>query len=589
MNHSPAAAERSKRRPGFSPTFSPKLWVAGAFGATLLAIVALRAAPLPPDTCSNLKSTLSMPHTTINSAETVPAGTFSPANRGGANAKPVTGLPTFCRVTATLAPTSDSKIGVEVWMPTSGWNGKLQAIGNHELGGVIFYGDMGAELKRNFAVASTDTGHTETADASWASGHPEKMADFGWRAVHEMTVTAKAVVSAFYGANARYSYFNGCSSGGREALKEAQKFPDDYDGIISGSAMNYWTHSHLVHIWEAQAMLKDGIDGASYLPPSKYPLVINAALAQCRARDSEAPGDDFLVNPSRCDWSPKTLVCQAGQDPNTCISAAQAQALEKIYAGWRNSKTKEEIYPGATRTSVPSWAAWATRPGTSPDGLTANGPAQQYLQWLAFDNPKWDWRTLNFDSDVALTDASDAKGPQINAIDPDLRGFQKRGGKLIEYHGWVDPGFSPEYAVQYYESAVRAVRKNAGVADEDAALSETQKFYRLFMVPGMGHCTGGPGPNAFGGLAQPAAPLDPQHDLVSALEQWVEGGVAPAQITATKYVKDDPAQGIAMQRPICAYPEEPHYKGSGSTADTSNFMCVKPPDAKRTISQAARP
>src|SRR5579863_7405287 len=178
MSHSSAAAERSKRRPGFSSTFSSKLWVAGAFGATLLAIAALRAAPIPPDTCSNLKSALSMPHTTINSAETVPAGTFSPANRGGANAKPVTGLPTFCRVTATLAPTSDSKIGVEVWMPTSGWNGQLQAIGNHELGGVIFYGDMGAELKRNFAVASTDTGHTETADATWASGHPEKMADF---------------------------------------------------------------------------------------------------------------------------------------------------------------------------------------------------------------------------------------------------------------------------------------------------------------------------------------------------------------------------------------------------------------------------
>jgi feruloyl esterase len=177
-----------------------------------------------------------MPHAAITSAQTVAAGTFSPANRG-ANAKPVMDLPAFCRVTATLTPTSDSQIGVEVWMPASGWNGKLQSIGNHELGGVIFYGDMGAELKRNFAVASTDTGHTETADASWASGHPEKVVDFGWRAVHEMTVTAKAVVAAFYGANARYSYFNGCSSGGREALKEAQKFPDDYDGIISGSAM----------------------------------------------------------------------------------------------------------------------------------------------------------------------------------------------------------------------------------------------------------------------------------------------------------------------------------------------------------------
>ena len=561
-------------------------WLAAIFGAILLAIVALRAAPLPADACSNLKSTFAMPDTMITLAETVTTGIFTPPNRG-ANAKSITGLPTFCRVTATLTPTKDSQIGVEVWMPASGWNGKLQSIGNHELGGIIYYTDMGAELKRNFAVASTDTGHTQIADASWASGHPEKMIDFGWRAEHELTLTAKALVKAFYGAAARYSYFNGCSSGGREALKEAQQFPADYDGIISGSAMNYWTHSHLVHIWEAQAMLKYGQDGASYLPPSKYPLVINAALGACAAGNTEAPGDNFLVNPSRCNWSPKTLGCKAGQDPDICISAAQAQALERIYSGWRNPRTNEVLYPGATRTSMPSWAAWAARPGISPNGLDAKGPAQQYLQWLVFDDPKWDWHVLNFDSDVALTDKSDAKGPQINAIDPDLRSFQKRGGKLIEYHGWLDSGFSPNYAVEYYESAVESLKKNAGISDEETALQRTKDFYRLFMVPGMGHCTGGPGPNAFGGLAQPAVPLDPQHDVVSALEQWVEHGVAPEQITATKYVKDEPAQGISMERPICAFPEEPRYKGTGSTADASNFACVKP-TVQTTTSQSAQ-
>jgi hypothetical protein len=583
VGNSPAASQRSKLR----PPCSARVWVGSVLGAILLAMVALRAAPVPPDTCSNLKNTFSMSHTTITLAQTVAAGAFNPANRG-ANAKPVTGLPTFCRVTATLTPTSDSKIGIEVWMPTSGWNGKLQSIGNHELGGVIYYGDMGAELKRNFAVASTDTGHTEAADASWASGHPEKVVDFGWRAVHDMTVTGKAIVAAFYGANARYSYFNGCSSGGREALKEAQRFPDDYDGIISGSAMNYWTHSHLVHIWEAQAMLKDGIDGAAYLPADKNHLVMNAALAQCKSRDTEAPGDDFLINPARCDWNPKTLVCKTGQDPKTCITADQAQSLEKIYMPWRNPRTKEEIYPGATRTSDPSWAAWAARPGTSPNGLNASGPAQQYLQWLVFNNPKWDWHTLNFDSDVAFTDASDAQGPQINAIDPDLRGFQKRGGKLIEYHGWLDSGFAPGYAVQYYESVVQAMGRNVGNHNDEGALKQTQGFYRLFMAPGMKHCTGGPGPNAFGGLAQPAVPLDPQHDLVSALEEWVERGVAPAQITATKYVHDDPSQGMAMQRPICPYPEEPRYKGAGSTTDAGNFICVKQTSTKVTVFQSGQ-
>ena len=279
--------------------------------AALIALVMFDAAPAGADTCSSLKSTFSLPHLTITSAETIPAGSFKTSNSGGR--VPVSDLPTFCRVIGTLTPVADSKIAVEVWMPVSGWNGKFQAIGNHELGGVFFYGDMATELKRNFAVASTDTGHTDIADGSWATGHPEKVVDFGWRAVHDMTVTAKAVIAAFYGNSAKYSYFNGCSSGGREALKEAQQFPDDYDGIISGSAMNYWTHSHVEHIWNAQTMLQDGVGGAHFLPREKNKLVIDAALDYCRNSDTEASTDAFLTNPSRCDWKPKMLECKAGQ------------------------------------------------------------------------------------------------------------------------------------------------------------------------------------------------------------------------------------------------------------------------------------
>ena len=214
-------------------------------------------------------------------------------------------------------------------------------------------------------------------------------------------------------------------------------------------------------------------------------------------------------------------------------------------------------------------------------GLTA-GPAAKYLQWIVFNKPDWKYSNLNFDSDVVLADTSDAEGPQINAIDPNLSGFQKRHGKLIEYHGWVDSGFTPEFNIQYYERVIARMGK-----DDAAALKQTQDFYRLFVVPGMGHCSSGPGPNAFGGLAQPAVPIDPQHDILSALEQWVEHGVAPAQLIATKYVKDDPKQGIAMQRPVCPYPQEAEYKGRGSTADAANFACVnearnlKPSKAER--------
>lgn len=541
-------------------TCASRACVVGA-ALTVLAVPALATPQASRDKCSNLQMTFSMPNASITSAQTVLTGTFNPTDPGPRGV-PVTGLPTFCRVIGVSAPASDSQIGFEVWMPATGWNGKFQAVGNHNLGGVYYYGDMGLELKKNFAVASTDTGHVGNG-GEWGAGHPEKAKDFGWRGVHEMTVAAKAIVAAYYGSNPRFSYFNGCSTGGREGLKEAQKFPNDYDGIISGSAMNHWTHSHIEHIWTAQSFLQEGANGDHYIPPSKYPLIINAALTQCRTSNSEYESDGFLRNPSRCSWNPKTLVCKAGQDPSSCITTAQAEALENIYSPLRNPRTKQEIYPASAITSEPP----------NPQGLTS-GPAEKYLQWLVFNNPNWDYRMLNFDSDVKFVDDADANGPQINAIDPDLRGFKQHHGKLIEYHGWVDPGFTPEFAVEYYESVVRAMGKHGEAQGDAEALNDTEGFYRLFMVPGMGHCSGGPGPNAFGGLAQPEVPMDAQHDLLSALEEWVEHGSAPTQMIATKYVNDDPKQGIAMQRPLCPYPQEAHYKGQGNPAQAASFECV---------------
>ena len=545
-------------------TFVSKLSLICCALTILFALPALALPQAPQDKCSGLKMTFSMPNVSVSSAQFVPAGTFSPADPGP-RATPVTGLPAFCRVIGVSAPSSDSQIGFEVWMPASGWNGKFQAVGNHNLGGIYYYGDMGLELKRNFAVASTDTGHVGNG-GEWGAGHPEKVKDFGWRGVHEMTLAAKAVISAYYGSNPRFSYFNGCSTGGREGLKEAQKFPADYDGIISGSAMNHWTHSHLEHIWTAQAFLKEGASGDHYIPPAKYPLIINAALAQCRTSNTEYQTDGFLRNPSRCDWNPKTLICKAGQDPNSCITAAQAEALEEIYTPLRNPRTKEEIYPSSAITSeLPN-----------PQGLTS-GPAEKYLQWIVFNKSNWDYRMLNFDGDVKLTDDSDANGPQINAIAPDLHAFNQHHSKLIEYHGWVDPGFTPEFAVEYYESVIRAMGKPGDSVGNDEALKSTQEFYRLFMVPGMGHCSGGPGPNAFGGLAQPETSVDAQHDLLTALERWVEQGVAPVQMVATKYVNDDPRQGVAMQRPLCPYPQEARFKGQGDPAQSTSFECVAEP------------
>jgi len=543
---------------GGARKFARAIVALGGFCAASFAVVALGATPARADTCSNLKDTFSMPNTTITSTESIAAGTFNlqsafPRTPLETPVPPVTGIPAFCRVIAVLTPTSDSKIGIEVWLPTSGWNGKLESIANHLQGGAYYYTDMDAALKRNYAVASTDTGHKDT-EANWALGHPEKMADFSWRAVHEMTVAAKAIITAYYGVKPRYSYYNGCSTGGMQTLKEAQRFPDDYDGILSGSGFHYQTHLPFASAWKTQVMLKDGVNGASYLPPSKYNLVVNAAMDHCKSL-KQVPTDNFLGNPTRCDWDPKTLVCNAGQDANTCITGAQADALEKIYEPLRNPRTHEEIYPGATRVTVPNWAEGAVRQATDPNSHTA------------------DAAKLNFDSDVALADEKDANGPRLNAVNPDLSGFKRHGGKLIEYQGWFDWNLAP-YSVEHYESVVATIGEQDHDKNDNDALKDTQGFYRLFVAPGMAHCWGGPGPNAFGALGHTAVPDDPQHNLFDALEQWVEHGAAPTQVIGTKYVKDDPKQGIAMQRPICPYPQEAHYKGSGGTAYAANFVCA---------------
>ena len=539
-------------------------------------VLALGAAPIPADKCTNLKSAFAMAHGTISSAEIMPAGSTTNLQNPTLNGletktPPVTGLPAFCRVIATLTPTSDSNIGIEVWLPQAGWNGKLQSTANHEAGGIYYYGDMSAALKRNYAVASTDTGHTFTPDSSWAVGHPEKIVDYSWRAVHEMTLAAKAIIAAYYGSGPRYSYYNGCSTGGRQTLKEAQMFPNDYDGILSGSGFHYWTHQIIATVWKQQVLLKDGVNGASYLPPAKHDLVVNAAMNDCKSL-KQVPSDSFLGNPTRCGWDPKTLVCKAGQDTNTCITAAQADALEKIYEPLRNPRTNAEIYPGTTRVSEPNWADSAARQAASP-----STPGQvPSLQALVSPKTHWDWRTMNFDSDVALADESDANGPQIDAINPDLMKFKQHGGKLIEYQGWLDPNLST-YAVEHYENVVGTNGEQGGENSDGGALTDTQSFYRLFLVPAMGHCRGGPGPNSFGAETHPDGPMDPQHNIFAALEQWVEHGIAPTQIIATKYVKDDPKLGVSMQRPICPYPQEARYKGIGSTTDAASFQCVNAP------------
>ena len=507
------------------------------------------AAPVAAATCEELSS-LKLSDTTIATAQVVAAGQFTPP---AGLAAPFKDLPPFCRVAGSIKPSSDSNIQFEVWLPTSGWNGKLAGVGNGGFAGQIPYSSLTLPLARGYTVATTDTGHTG-GDASWALGHPEKVVDFGYRAIHETAVQAKAIIRAFYGDGPRQSYFSSCSNGGRQALMEAQRYPADYDGIIAGAPANFWTHHFSGFVWNLQALS----DPASHISPAKLKTIEAAAVAACDARDGVADG--VIDDPSKCGFDPATLLCK-GEESDSCLTQAQVTALKKIYEGPRTSKG-EQIFPGYApggETGGGGWNLW----------ITATKSAQymfgtQFFGNMVFENASWDYKTFNVDRDVKVADDKTAR--ILNSTDPDLTAFKKRGGKLILYHGWSDAAIPPRNTINYYETVVKKMGQR-----------EADQFTRLFMVPGMQHCYGGPGPSGFGQAGPPSvSAADAQHDVSLAIENWVEKGIAPESLIATKPVSDsDPSKGVVRTRPLCAYPLVARRKGTGSTDDAANFTCVK--------------
>lgn len=498
----------------------------------ILGALSLAALPLVAADCHSLLA-LKLPATEITLAEAVPPGTFTPPG-----ADPIPDLPAFCRVAATLKPTTDSYIRIEVWLPATGWNGRFLGTGNGGLAGKISYSSLAKGLRSGYAVTNTDMG-TSTPPGSGPTaliGHPEKWADWGYRATHEMTLAARQIVQEFHGRAPQRSYFTGCSTGGEQALMEAQKYPADYDGIVAGAAANNRTRVHMSILWNFAAAQKDP---ASSLAPAKLATLTKAVLATCDGKD--AAQDGWLDDPRRCTFDPGSLECP-GPDNDGCLTKAQVQTVRNIYQGPVNPRTGKAAYPGTPRGSEQGWTNFA-----APRSTAGPAPYAAFFQWVW--GPQWDWRHFNFDGDVAALDAKLSK--VVNATNPDLTKFREMGHKLIAYHGWADSLVVPEEAINYLES----VKSHESSADPST-------FYRLFMVPGMAHCSGGPGPNNF--------------DALPAVVDWVEHGIAPETILATKYVEDNKAKGIAVQRPLCPYPLVAHYKGSGSTNDAANFVCAAP-------------
>jgi feruloyl esterase len=475
--------------------------------------------------CGRLAS-LTLSNATVTSAQVVPAGQFKPPAGSDAG---FADLPAFCRVALTITPSRDSDIKVETWLPLSGWNGKFQEVGNGGWNGDIQYGALAEALRRGYATASTDTGHVG-GSASFALGHPEKVIDFGYRAIHETALQSKAVVAALYGAAPRLSYFTGCSGGGRQAFAEAQRFPEDFEGIIAGAPGYDRTGESFQLVSAAQAMLRDP---AGRIPPEKFSVLHQAALDACDARDGVKDG--IINDPTRCKFDPAVTQCKGADGPN-CLTPAQVETAKKFYAPLNDPKTGEEVFPGFEPGSELRWGGLVGGPLVMADDL---------FKYVVFQDPNWDYMTLDVGRNLALARKID--NGVISPTSPNLKAFVGRGGKLLIYHGWGDQNVAPLSSVQYYEKLVAALGKK-----------QVDDSVRLYMVPGMGHCGGGEGPNVF--------------DTLTALEQWREHGAAPKEIIASQITKG----GVSRTRPLCPYPQVARYKGTGSTDRAENFVCRIP-------------
>lgn len=531
----------------------------------LLLLVAI--GPAFAASCEELKG-MKVSGGIVTAAEHIEKGS-TPAGSRGAIMPP---LPQYCRVTANLSFGPDSKIIVELWLPDPAeWNGKFLGTGNGGFAGSIAVGDLRTGIGLSYATANTNMG--TAGGYAGGTGKPEMIKDWGWRSTHAMTLAGKEITQAYYMHPIAKSYFSGCSTGGHQALMEAQRYPEDYDGILAGAAGNNRIALHLAFLY----YLRVAQDNPGYwMSREQGAMVRKAVLSRCAGQGSGLPTDDFVANPGTCDFKPESLQCKPGQDAAACLTAPQLTMLKKIYAGVQNLSNGHTIYPG---NPFGTEASAVARLGTQGGG--AGRGTSDLLNWAK--GPAYNPATFDFNKDVE--ELYKVWGADINALSADLSAFRKRGGKLITYHGWQDTTVSPFDSINYYDR-----------------LSDAKSFVRLFMVPGMDHCQNGPGLDSFGTRAVEGQLPDPDHNIVSALDRWVTAGIAPEEVIATKWsggfgggrgggrggaVAETPApppppRVLLATRPICAYPRVAQYKGSGDNTKAENYKCIAAPKAKFT-------
>jgi feruloyl esterase len=517
---------------------------ARSFQVLTVAGFALFSLPSLANSCDALAA-LHLPHTTITKAEVVPGGIFTPAS-----GKPLADLPPFCRVTAALKPSADSDILLEVWMPVSHWNDRMLGTGNGGFAGKISYGALADGLRLGYAVANTDMGMAtpSNATADIFVNRPERWADWGYRATHEMTLMAKQVVRAYYSRDAKRAYFVGCSTGGEQALMESQRFPDDYDGIVGGAAANNRTGVHVSILWNFAANERTP---ASYLTPPARSILSQAVENACDSLDGVKDG--VIADPTKCHFDPASLQCK-GTDRENCLTESQVETANQLYSGPVNPRTAQSLYPGLPKGSEFGWDGLDPTPG----GI-GKAPYAPIFQWVFGSD--WDWR--QFDFDHQFTTFNQSLAGTLNATSPDIDTFRAHGHKLLMYHGWSDWLVAPEESIDYYNSVLTRDRESNSIqSPAGARLEPIDNSFRLFMVPGMAHCGNGPGPTHF--------------DALGALVDWVEHGIAPDKIIASRLPPSESGGAANLQRPLCPYPRIAQYQGSGSVNDASSFVCTDP-------------
>jgi feruloyl esterase len=495
--------------------------------SVLVTAVVLLAPERALAACADL-ARLALPNTTVTRAEIVAPGGFTTTGTAVSQAL-YARLPEFCRVAATLRPSADSEIRIEVWLPAQ-WNGRFQAIGNGAWAGVIPYTAMAGALVEGYVAAGTDTGHVGNT-AAFAVGHPEKVIDLGYRAVHEMTVQAKALINSHYGRVPQFSIWNGCSQGGRQGITAAVRYPADFDGVIAGAPAVNWMN---LHAGRMAANRVANRTPAATIPSDKYPLVHGAAVAACDANDGVQDG--IIEDPQSCRFDPRVLQCTV--DGAGCLTAAQVESARALYAPVLDPHTGAQILPGLAPGSELGWAT-AASPRPVATALDA-------FRYIVFQDSNWDPATFNAATDIERTLRADSNDV-LNSGSTDLKAFFDRGGKLLMYHGWSDTQVTPLNSIDYFQKVV--ARFGTQVAGTSI---------QLYMVPGMNHCSGGPGTDQF--------------DKVAAIEQWMTTGAAPERITASRVANAT----IERTRPLCPYGRVARWTGSGSTDDAANFSCVAP-------------